>query len=150
MARCCRERQPDRGPPGSNGQLARRRAVLQLAEPQGGTHALLRTDGKKEKVRAILSREEVEVDECRLVPSGTGYRLPTEAEWEYACRAGTTTDFACGADAELLRKYAVYAAEPAPGPAPCGSKLPNGWGLFDMHGNVFEWCQDRFESIRWR
>src|SRR5262249_36608364 len=101
--------------------------------------------GKKERIRAFPSGQEVEVDEWRLVPGGTGYRLPTEAEWEYACRAGTTTNFACGTDAALLRKYAVYSAEPAQGPAPCGSKLPNGWGLFDMHGNVFEWCQDGFE-----
>lgn len=68
-----------------------------------------------------------------------GYRLPTEVEWEYACRAGTNCDFACGSDEEMLAKYAVRLAEH---PKPCGSKLPNGWGLFDMHGNVLEWCQD--------
>jgi serine/threonine protein kinase/formylglycine-generating enzyme required for sulfatase activity/tetratricopeptide (TPR) repeat protein len=114
-----------------------------LSRSDGLTPCYERT-GKRERVRAFPVGQEVEVDNWRLVSSGTGYRLPTEAEWEYACRAGTTTDFACGTDAQLLRKYAVYAAEPTPGPAPCGSKLPNGWGLFDMHGNVFEWCQDGY------
>ncbi|MBI3861150.1 MAG: SUMF1/EgtB/PvdO family nonheme iron enzyme [Planctomycetia bacterium] len=85
-----------------------------------------------------------EFDEWQLSASGTGYRLPTEAEWEYACRAGTTTDFACGTDAELLRKYAFYATGTTWGAAACGSRLPNGWGLFDMHGNVWEWCHDRY------
>ena len=82
---------------------------------------------------------EVEIDEWRLVAAGTGYRLPTDAEWEYTCRAGTTTDFSIGSDVELLRKYAVFQGSHA---AINGSKLPNGWGLFDMHGNVIEWCHD--------
>lgn len=80
-----------------------------------------------------------EYDVWRLVENSTGYRLPTTAEWEYACRAGTTTEFACGNDAELLHKYAVFLSGTT---GPCGSKLPNGWGLFDMHGNVYEWCHD--------
>ena len=70
---------------------------------------------------------------------GAGYRLPTEAEWEYACRAGTTTEFSSGDDESLLARYAVFAERSA---EPCGSRLPNGWGLFDMHGNVWEWCED--------
>jgi formylglycine-generating enzyme required for sulfatase activity len=97
---------------------------------------------KKEKSRNSQG-EEVEGDEWRLVADATGYFLPTEAEWEYSCSAGTTTEFASGSNEEMLRKYAVLEAK---GTAPGGSKLPNGWGLFDMFGNVEEWCWDKFEK----
>ena len=75
----------------------------------------------------------------RLIPNATGYRLPTEAEWEYACRAGTASKFAFGDEDELLDAYGVFKSR---GASPIGSKRCNRWGLFDMHGNVWEWCQD--------
>jgi formylglycine-generating enzyme required for sulfatase activity len=71
-----------------------------------------------------------------------GYRLPTEAEWEYLCRAGTTTDYSFGDDARLLPRYAVTFGNSDGDPWPGGSKLPNDWGLFDTHGNLSEWCWD--------
>jgi len=71
------------------------------------------------------------------------YRLPTEAEWEYACRAGTTTRFSFGEDESRLGDYAWYSGNSSPyGKKDVGTKLPNAWGLHDMHGNVYEWCQD--------
>ena len=79
----------------------------------------------------------------RSVSAATGYRLPTEAEWEYACRAGTTTQFSHGDSEESLARYCVFSESK---PALCGMKLPNGWGLHDMHGNVWEWWQDRHGS----
>jgi formylglycine-generating enzyme required for sulfatase activity len=96
------------------------------------------------------------------LPNTWAYRLPTEAEWEYACRAGTTTRFSYGDDIgnAQLPQYAwydgnAYTTNKPPGASyfvigryyttyPVGQKLPNPWGLYDMHGNVAEWCQDFF------
>ena len=72
-----------------------------------------------------------------------GYRLPTEAEWEYACRAGTVTSRYHGLSVELLGAYARYAGSSQEHAWRCGSLLPNDLGLFDLLGNVYEWCQDR-------
>ena len=85
---------------------------------------------------------------CRWLYKKTGifYRLPTEAEWEYACRAGSTTAYYFGDDPKELEKYAWYNQNSNNKFQKSGQKLPNAWGLYDMLGNVDEWTLDHYDE----
>jgi formylglycine-generating enzyme required for sulfatase activity len=78
-------------------------------------------------------------------PQGGKFHLPTEAQWEYACRAGSTTQWSFGDDVSKLGDYAWYQGNAEEAIHPLGLKKPNAWGLYDIHGDLWEWCADTYD-----
>ncbi len=102
----------------------------------------------KGRLPAISITHHAAMEYCRWLSAKTGktYRLPTEAEWEYAARAGSKTAYSFGDSPAQLGEYAWYGDKEFGGPRAVGTKKPNAWGLFDMHGNVAEWVIDHYDK----
>ena len=127
------------------------------AAESGGADAITRptppyadpTFGYGRKNHPIISvSHHAAMEFCRWLSARTGktYRLPTEAEWEYACRAGTKTAYSFGAVPIKITQYAWFRMNSEDEPHAVALKKPNPWGLFDMHGNVAEWCLDLYDK----
>jgi formylglycine-generating enzyme required for sulfatase activity len=111
----------------------------------GDNPSRFKEDGENSPVETVSWNDAQEFIAKLKERENRPYRLPTEAEWEYACRAGSTTRYYFGDDEEALWKYAWYNENSLMHTRFVGRKEPNAWGLYDMIGNVEEWCQDWYK-----
>lgn len=95
-----------------------------------------------EEANAFCQKVTAELKKRKLIGEDEEIRLPTEAEWEYVCRAGTTTTYSFGDDVKDLTMYSWYSDNSKGHDPPVGAKKPNPWGFYDMHGYISEWCAD--------
>lgn len=117
----------------------------QWVEVMGENPAYFHEGGQDCPVENVSWEEAQEfINQLNHLEGTDDYRLPTEAEWEYACRAGSGERFCFGDQEAELKNYAWYEANSRESTHPVGRLRANAWGLYDMHGNVFEWCQDWF------
>jgi formylglycine-generating enzyme required for sulfatase activity len=98
------------------------------------------------EAREFCKRITQELRQRKMLGDDEVIRLPSEAEWEYACRAGTTTKYSFGDDAKDLGDFAWFTGNAKGNDPPVGVKKPNPWGLYDMHGYVWEWCLDAWRA----
>ena len=127
----------------------------QYERVMGRNPSLVKADGENRPVDRVSWNDAVAFCErLSQLPeekaAGRSYRLPSEAEWEYACRAGSPDEYAFGNDTRLLGEYAWYSGNSGIDSHPVGQKKPNAWGLYDMHGNAWEWCADWYERYSGR
>jgi len=94
-----------------------------------------------DEARDFCKRATEKLRAAKLIEPTQAVRLPTEAEWEYAARAGTTTRFSFGDDVKQIDDYAWHTGNAAGNDPPVGAKKPNAWGLYDVHGYLWEWCE---------
>ncbi len=117
----------------------------QWQEIMGSNPSLFQGDGSRPVEQVWFDVVQDFIGKLNAKEGKNHYRLPTEAEWEYAARAGTTTAYSFGDDAAQLGEYAWYKDNASGQTHPVGQKKPNAWGLYDMHGNVWEWVQDWYQ-----
>jgi formylglycine-generating enzyme required for sulfatase activity len=150
---------PDEERPAHEVKLARPFAIARYEMPQNLYEAVMgknpsRWKGPRNSVEMVTHQDAVAfcervttlLRERKLMAANQKIRLPTEAEWEYCCRAGTTTAYSFGDDVRLLDKHAWHTGNAAGNDPPVGALAPNPWGLYDMHGYLWEFTADGWHA----